>query len=624
MQAAPQRPAAVSAECACARRLQLRGAAAAALRSGGALLQQQQQQQLLQLLVMHVAARLPRGDSRGDYTLEVDQAAATFTVQAPNGAAFVRAFCALVATLAEEFPELCDCTVDTAARCTGCARYAVPIAACADAMATATAADEAAQVRCLACCQAHTVANVAPDVALSGLPVLAAAALPQITPRSTTSPTRWCGETVAITETPWDSGGGCWQALQALCTVRLQARVPPHANVLRLHGVCWTRVGTGGDGHLALVSVCEALPPPGPMPLLLGGCSGATLLQLTAAVAERAPHDPRAYFDALPVPLLERALLDVARGIAHLHSLSPPLVHQNLHPGSVLIASLSPATLGPVAKVGGLSLSRCRHAVLTAPEALRRPAPPAAPPSDVWSFALLAFSLLFPFCTPFDHLRGDTRYNATGPAGTWNFDALEIGLAAGTVGPRLTAEALHAPIWLPSLLRAAWNYNPSRRPTFARIVAHITGDAPLSDDDSEGVHTQADSEDDTEAAATARAALRRGVLRSTLAANVCARTVLRLACSPRLRSRPSELADVALRLADVQRAVRWTAAAAHRAAGDPMAAYLALLAMQHKPFALDKSRKEDWERLYQEEFQKMEEPMLNFPDVPDPEEKVAV
>ncbi|MGH0129422.1 UNVERIFIED_CONTAM: hypothetical protein FKN15_002185 [Acipenser sinensis] len=108
-------------------------------------------------------------------------------------------------------------------------------------------------------------------------------------------------------------------------------------------------------------------------------------------------------FPELPVPLLLRILLDVAEGVCHLHSLTPPLLHQALKSSNVLLDTQNRA------KVCDYGLSQWRawnlqsvpadysglcsqDLAYLSPETLRGEAPSAK--GDVYSFAVLMWETL--------------------------------------------------------------------------------------------------------------------------------------------------------------------------------------------------------------------------------------
>ncbi|RXM99682.1 Receptor-interacting serine/threonine-protein kinase 2 [Acipenser ruthenus] len=108
-------------------------------------------------------------------------------------------------------------------------------------------------------------------------------------------------------------------------------------------------------------------------------------------------------FPELPLPLLLRILLDVAEGVCHLHSLTPPLLHEALKSSNVLLDTQNRA------KVCDYGLSQWRAWTLQSvpadysglcsgdlaylsPETLRGEAPSAK--GDVYSFAMLMWETL--------------------------------------------------------------------------------------------------------------------------------------------------------------------------------------------------------------------------------------
>ncbi|KAK1163582.1 receptor-interacting serine/threonine-protein kinase 2 [Acipenser oxyrinchus oxyrinchus] len=108
-------------------------------------------------------------------------------------------------------------------------------------------------------------------------------------------------------------------------------------------------------------------------------------------------------FPELPLPLLLRILLDVAEGVCHLHSLTPPLLHQALKSSNVLLDTQNRAKVCDY----GLSQWRAwnlqsvpadysglcsRDLAYLSPETLRGEAPSAK--GDVYSFAVLMWETL--------------------------------------------------------------------------------------------------------------------------------------------------------------------------------------------------------------------------------------
>ncbi|XP_041078217.1 receptor-interacting serine/threonine-protein kinase 2 [Polyodon spathula] len=108
-------------------------------------------------------------------------------------------------------------------------------------------------------------------------------------------------------------------------------------------------------------------------------------------------------FPELPLPLLLRILLDVAEGVCHLHSLTPPLLHQALKSSNVLLDTQNRAKVCDY----GLSQWRAwnlqsvpadysglcsRDVAYLSPETLRGEAPSAE--GDVYSFAILMWETL--------------------------------------------------------------------------------------------------------------------------------------------------------------------------------------------------------------------------------------
>lgn len=163
-------------------------------------------------------------------------------------------------------------------------------------------------------------------------------------------------------------------------------------------------------------------------------------------------------------------ILDVARGLAYLHTNKPPIVHGDLKGNNVLITDEGRAALCDfglskvIDELGGSSgytLSNPDVGPLRwqAPEFLEDEDAPMSPSSDVWSFACTAFELLTSRI-PYAHRARDglvikdmqNRIKPPGPAD----------ILLNAFDPRIG-----------TILDLCWSFYPEGRPTMTTVVEHL-------------------------------------------------------------------------------------------------------------------------------------------------------
>ncbi len=207
--------------------------------------------------------------------------------------------------------------------------------------------------------------------------------------------------------------------------------------------------------------------------------------------------------DGIAPQLRKRIALDVALGMAHLHSHQPPIVHRDLKSPNVLLAtrhaSAASNMLVPVAKIAdfGMSLHNSSFIELNqtivqnprwlAPEIMRGEQHNHL--SDVYSFAIVLWELAMQKL-PFDAHDDDA----------WRFDlSIEQAVTAGTRLPLGDiAEDLKP---LVPFMERCWVDDMNKRPEFNAMLAemskklgfHVAGlevQQPQHDDESAGATTQ--------------------------------------------------------------------------------------------------------------------------------------
>ena len=165
----------------------------------------------------------------------------------------------------------------------------------------------------------------------------------------------------------------------AIREASMMRRIPPHPHVVLFYGIC-----VDGDRLLILTDLCD------------GG-------DLRSYVQKH--HD-------IPNAALFDLCLQVAAGMAHLHSLQPTMLHRDLAARNVLLLQRGSRLLAQVADFGmsrtlqsGANHYSVQHSVpfrWTAPEVLS--SRQALPASDVWSFGVLAWEAFSFGALPYGNL----------------------------------------------------------------------------------------------------------------------------------------------------------------------------------------------------------------------------
>ncbi|KAF9550051.1 kinase-like protein [Agrocybe pediades] len=169
-------------------------------------------------------------------------------------------------------------------------------------------------------------------------------------------------------------------------------------------------------------------------------------------------------------------ILDVARGLAYLHTLQPrPIVHADLKGNNVLITDEGRAVLSDfglskvvedLGRPTGFTLSNPDVAAgplrWQAPEFLESDDEPATLASDVWSFACTAYELLTGQL-PYSHRTRDPQIirdmgNGVKPCGPLDMEQA----ALGRFDPRIR-----------QLLDSCWSFSVAGRPCMADVQSQL-------------------------------------------------------------------------------------------------------------------------------------------------------
>ncbi|TFK31105.1 kinase-like domain-containing protein [Crucibulum laeve] len=165
-----------------------------------------------------------------------------------------------------------------------------------------------------------------------------------------------------------------------------------------------------------------------------------------------------------------RWILDVARGLEYLHTLSPPIVHGDLKGNNVIITDEGRAALcdfglskviEDMGRPSGYTLTQPDVGPLRwqAPEFLEHEDTPLLPSSDIWSFGCTAYELLTGNI-PYHHRTRDWTVikdvqNGIKPPGP-----------SGIILPGLETRMI-------DILDDCWCFSPEERPTMTEVVEQI-------------------------------------------------------------------------------------------------------------------------------------------------------
>ncbi|KAH3732448.1 leucine-rich-repeat protein [Pelomyxa schiedti] len=333
----------------------------------------------------------------------------------------------------------------------------------------------------------------------------------------------WNGNIVAVKEPL--AGNSTRRALEQtliefLYEAGMMSSISAHPNLVTFHGV-----SIPGEAEGVLWLVMEFISPIIPIAIkeLLGidriakpDLEGIISLGVNWASKRSGTSDDRAcsgtletLLDDFDLVLCEKVrtniILDIAKGLEHLHSQTPPLTHNDLHSGNIFICSIDPGDTGPWAKIADFGLSEflfsgvskgARHNVSTfAPEVLSGDTHDTK--ADVWSFGMLCSCIINPFATPFDHLIGDptlckiktttassTNTNNSNSSGTRDTSTtiileehlLRSAVISGRVSPEpppTTPTRFSHPTW-PQAMRMCWHHTPANRASMSQVLSAIS------------------------------------------------------------------------------------------------------------------------------------------------------
>ena len=213
----------------------------------------------------------------------------------------------------------------------------------------------------------------------------------------------------------------------------LMKGLPAHPNVLTFYGAC-----IDNQGILIVTEICDA-----------------------GSLDDYLRTNPK-----LEASTRLQFTVQIARGMAHLHSLAPPILHRDLAARNILIADTKK---GLMAKVADFGMARVLQSeqyqfVTSKTKVPIRWAPPevlqdlaAVPASDVWSFGVTAWEIYSRGILPYHEL-DDTEEVV-------NFVVKQ----KETLGkPALCP----VPVW--AVIATCFSYEPARRPTFSGLVTSLS------------------------------------------------------------------------------------------------------------------------------------------------------
>ncbi|KAH3722831.1 serine/threonine kinase [Pelomyxa schiedti] len=283
--------------------------------------------------------------------------------------------------------------------------------------------------------------------------------------------------------------------------------VSSHPNIVKFYGVCQP------PQLLLVMELVVPIVPPSIMKIL-----GDTkikkpdLSDLIWVCLEKAENTTRLLDQVIPMTMRVNILKDVARGLEHLHSQTPPIVHGDFRTGNIFISSLDETGPGPWAKIADFGLSQVLYSgasqsqintlgkasmlEIYAPEVLNGEKYDTK--ADVWSFgkshffpssscnsynqknktklcfaAMVVYKLLDPISSPFSHLEADPTYFRVHRKAIMIPTHISLDLALGKILPQLprSPPAPELPSWAKTILESCWVRDPRARPTMTQILS---------------------------------------------------------------------------------------------------------------------------------------------------------
>lgn len=177
--------------------------------------------------------------------------------------------------------------------------------------------------------------------------------------------------------------------------------------------------------------------------------------------------------------LIIKIATDVAIGMNHLHSISPPVIHRDLRSPNIFLVSLE-KDAKIVAKIADFGLSRMKaskqiqESLSTyqwmAPETLGTSGKKVEydEKADVYSYGIILWELLT-LGFPFDEYLNESKYTYTNPLGktVFNTDAVKEAIEFKKLRPTIPEST---PELLKEIIRKCWSHRPSNRPSFYDIM----------------------------------------------------------------------------------------------------------------------------------------------------------
>ncbi|KAH3763351.1 leucinerich repeat kinase [Pelomyxa schiedti] len=259
--------------------------------------------------------------------------------------------------------------------------------------------------------------------------------------------------------------------------------VSSHPNVVKFYGACL-------HPHLWLVTeLVVPIVPPLIKILEDTKIKKPELSDLIRVCLEKGENTTQLLDRIIPMTMKVKILKDVARGLEHLHSQTPPIVHGDLHTGNIFISSLDETGPGPWAKIADFGLSQVLYSdasqsqrgtagdapvlEIYAPEVLNGEKYDTK--ADVWSFATVVFKLMDPISSPFSHLEAYSAYFRVhrNRQATMRPSDIVRDLALGKILPQLpkSPPAPELPSWAKTIVVNCWASDPNARPTMSQILS---------------------------------------------------------------------------------------------------------------------------------------------------------